>query len=193
MANVNAAFGLKPVRYRSGAPYAGACNIYVAKADYATALYVGDPVVRGGTYDSGYPTVTIATAGATNQITGVVIGFLPTPSIVTNGYGVASTLRYVMVADDPDLEFEVQEDSDSNAVEDTEMGLNANLASAAGNSYSHRSGWLLDSTSAGSDATFQVRILDAVHRSDNEFPANYAKLLVLINLHTERRSAVAGL
>lgn len=193
MANTNSAFGLKPVRDRGGKPYNGACNAYIVDSDDGTALFIGDPVVRSGTTLKGLPTVVRATAGATNQITGVVVGFVPNPSIVANGYRVASTEQVVLVADDPDLEFEIQEDSDSNAVEDVEMGLNANLASGSGSTYTKKSGFLLDSTSAGSDATYQLRIVGAPKRLDNEFPANYAKLFVIINLHTERRAAVAGL
>lgn len=193
MANSNMPFGLKPVRDAAGKPYNGACNPYIVDSGNGTALAIGDPVVRSGTTLKGLPTVVRATAGATNQITGAVVGFEPNPSIVANGYRLAATEQVVLVADDPDLEFEIQEDSDSNAVEDTEMGLNANLASGTLNTYTKKSGFTLDSTSAGADATYQLIITGAPRRLDNEFPGNYAKLFVRINLHTERRSAVAGI
>jgi hypothetical protein len=193
MANVNMAFGLKPVRYKTGAPYNGACNPYIVASGDSTALAIGDPVVRSGTTLNGLPTIVRATAGSTNQITGVVVGFEINPSIVANGYRLGSTEQVVLVADDPDLEFEIQEDSDSNAVEITEMGLNANLVAGTLSTYSKKSGFMLDSTSAAADATMQLRILGVPRRVDNEFPANYAKLLVMINIHTERPSAVAGI
>lgn len=193
MANVNQAFGLKPVRLKTGAPFNGAGNPYSVVTGDSTALYIGDPVVRTGEFSNGLPVVARATAGATNQITGVVIGFEINPSIVSNGYRVGSTAATVIVADNPDIEFEIQEDSDSNAVEAAEMGLNANLVSGSGSSTTKKSGFMLDSTSAGADATYQLRILGVPRRVDNEFPANYAKLLVMINLHTERPAAVAGL
>jgi len=193
MANANMAFGLRPVRYRSGAPYNGACNPYAVASDYATALAIGDPVVKAGSSIGPLATVARATAGATNQITGVIVGIVPTPSVAANGYLLASTGGTVLVADDPGLLFAVQEDSDSNAVEDTEVGLNANLASGTLNSYTKKSGFVLDSTSAGADATYQLTIQGAESRADNTFPGNYATLLVSINLHTERLGAVAGL
>lgn len=194
MANSSAAFGLKPVRLRSGAPYTGVCNTYVVPASDNTALYIGDPVVKAGSSSGAYPTVTLATAGATNQITGVIVGFVPTPSIVSNGYRLASTLATVLVADDPSLLFEVMEDSVGGDVAAASVGLNANLASGSGNSYTKKSGWVLDSSSAGADATYQLTIQGFADRVDNEYPTtDYAKLLVSINLHTERLGAVAGL
>lgn len=198
MANVQSAFGLRPVRYIGGAPYNGACNTYIAAASYATNLFIGDPVVITGTAVAGtsggtYQLINVATAGATNQITGVIVGFGPTPSIVSNGYGVASTLREVYVADDPALLFEIMEDSDGNAVELAEVGLNANLVSGSGSTATKKSGWMLDSTSAAADATFQLTIRNAPDRVDNEAAANYAKWLVSINLHTNRLAAVAGI
>lgn len=197
MANVNSAFGLRPVGHISGGGYTGRVRTYIAPASYATDLFVGDPVIATGTAVAGtsggaYQQVNRATAGATNQITGVVVGFEPTPAIVDTGYGAASTLRKVYVNDDPGTIFEIQEDSDSNAVELAEVGLNANLASGSGSTYTKRSGFLLDSTSAASDATYQLTIREAVDRVDNEAAADYCKWLVTINLHTNRLAAVAG-
>ncbi len=73
MANVNSAFGLRPVRYLGGGPYNGACNTYVALASYATNMFIGDPVVVTGTSVAGtsggsYQVINVATAGATNQM-----------------------------------------------------------------------------------------------------------------------------
>ncbi len=140
-----------------------------------------------------FEVINVATAGATNQITGVIVGFGPTPSIVQNGYGLASTLREVYVADDPNLLFEIQEDSAGNAVELSEAGWNANLVSGSGSTYTKKSGWMLDSSSAASDATFQLTIRNAIDRADNTAVEDYAKYLVTINIHTNRPAAVAGL
>ena len=46
MPNPNLAQGLTPVRYRSGAPYNGAANIYHVPATDGTALFLGDPVIH---------------------------------------------------------------------------------------------------------------------------------------------------
>lgn len=46
MANIDAPFGLRPIRHKSGAPYNGAVNPYYVASTYATALFIGDPVIR---------------------------------------------------------------------------------------------------------------------------------------------------
>lgn len=198
MANANSAFGLRPVRYLGGGPYNGATNMYVAPASYATNMFIGDPVVITGTSSAGisggaYPQINVATAGATNQITGVIVGFVPTPGIVSLGYGAASTLRQVLVADDPSLLFEIQEDSAGGAIALASVGLNTNLVSGTGSTYTKRSGWTADSSAVAGDATFQLTVRGFTDRADNEAAADYAKALVSINLHTNRVGAVAGL
>lgn len=198
MANANSPFGLRPVRTVTGRAWNGAANPYWAPAAYATALFNGDPVVRTGAMAVGptgetLPVVSLITAGATNQITGAVTGFEPTPDIVANGYGAASTLRKVYVADAPDLIFEIQEDAVGGAIALASVGLNCNLIAGNGSAYTKKSGWLLDSSTVLSDASYQVRIHSPAQRADNEVPAAYGKWLVTINLHTERLAPVAGL
>lgn len=193
MANTNAAFGGRPVASMLGSPYNGQANTYTAKADYATALYIGDPVVVVGTRGSGNQCVELATAGATNQITGFIVGFEPTPGIISLGYGAASTLRFPIVADSPEVLFELQEDAVGGAIAEASIGLNINLVSGSGNAYTKKSGWMIDSSTAGADATYQMTIRDIVTRVDNESATAYAKYICSINLHTRRLAAVAGI
>jgi hypothetical protein len=199
MPNANSAFGLRPVRYLGGAPYNGACNTYIAPASYATNMFIGDPVVItgvavAGTVGGAYNQVNVATAGATNQITGVIVGFEPTPGIVSLGYGAASTLRKVYVCDDPAVLFEMQEDSVGGNIALASVGLNANLVSGTGSTYTKRSGWMLDSSTVASDATFQVVVRGFSDRPENDVATDtYAKALVSINIHTSRYGAVAGI
>lgn len=193
MANTNAAFGGKLVGSLLGAPINGMANTYTAPASYATDIFIGDPVVVTGARSSGYQNVNVATAGATNQITGFVVGFIPTPGIISLGYGAASTLRYVLVADNPEAVFELQEDAVGGAIAEASIGLNINLVSGSGSTFTKKSGWMIDSSSAGSDATYQMIIRDIVTRVDNESATAYAKYICSINLHTRRLGAVAGL
>jgi hypothetical protein len=193
MANTNVAFGGKLVGSLLGSPINGAANTYTAKADYATALYIGDPVVVTGERASGYQVVQLATAGATNQITGFIVGFTPTPGIVSLGYGAASTLRFPIVADNPEALFELQEDAVGGAIAVASIGLNVDLVAGTGNSYTKSSGWMIDSSSAASGATLQMTIRDIVTRVDNEEATAYAKYICSINIHTRRLGAVAGL
>lgn len=184
MANVDSPYGLRPVRERDGSPYSGAANTYYVPATDATALFVGDPVILAGSADeSGVaPTVTRATAGATNRITGVVVGFQPNPAFVPFGYRPASTEMYVLVADDPDIEYAIQADADGIAA--AQIGLNANLTADAGSTATKRSGFYLDGSTPAADATFQLRVLGLEPQINNEVGA-YADVLVRINLPTE--------
>jgi hypothetical protein len=193
MANTNAAFGGKLVGSLLGAPINGAVNTYTAPASYATDLFIGDPVVVTGARASGHQVVNLATAGSTNQITGFIVGFEPTPGIVSLGYGAASTLRFPIVADNPEALFELQEDAVGGAIAVASIGLNVNLVSGSGSAFTKKSGWLVDSSTVASDATCQLTIRDIVTRVDNEEATAYAKYICSINLHTRRLAAVAGI
>lgn len=193
MANANAAFGGRPVGSLIGASLSGMVTTYSAPSDYATALYIGDPVVVTGARSNGFQNVNLATAGATNQITGFIVGFQPTASLVQNGYGVASTVRYPIVCDDPSAIFELQEDAVGGAIAEASIGLNVNLVAGSGSTYYKKSGWMLDSNTVGSDATYQMIIRDIVTRLDNASATAYAKYLCTINLHTKRLGALAGI
>jgi hypothetical protein len=183
MANANFASGLKPVRRFSGAPFNDAARRYSCPATYATALFIGDPVVKSGTSDAdGYSEVNSAASGG--AITGVVVGFEDIPSM-TLGYGAASTVRAVLVADDPELLFEVQEDAVGGALALASVGLNCDLISAAGSTATRTSGWMLDTSTAATTSTLQVKIVEFQHRADNMPASANSKVLVKINKHTE--------
>ena len=210
MANVDAPSGLKPVAYRSGASYNGAPRPYYIPSTYATALYIGDPVVKTGTSNTAAVTVpgggsfAIGTLpeinktaagdvdGDTKRITGVIVGFSPLATDLTKQYNPASTERVAYVADDPALVFEIQADG---AVPAASMGLNAVLIyTHAGSTTTGLSGAELDTTSdaPAADASNQLLILRAVNREDNDTTITHAKVLVAINCHTESHGQVAA-
>lgn len=188
MPNVNSPFGLSPWNVRTNSPYTGGGNTYFVPSTDSTALFIGDPVILAGSSGNAqpgpesYPTVTRATAGATNRITGVVVGFQPTPALQPFGYRPASTAMNVIIADDPELAFLIQADVDGVAAD--QVGLNANLTSGSGSTATKQSGFILDGTTPATDATFQLRILALAPQIDNEFGA-YARVLARINLPTE--------
>lgn len=189
MANTNAPGGLKPVRYASGAPYNGAANVYYVPASDGTALFFGDPVIIAGSGDAvGVPSVTRATAGSAGRITGVVVGFVPSATLNPYGYRPASTAAYVLVADDPNLLFEIQEDAVGGALAVTDIGLNADLVAGSGDTNTKQSGFQLDTSTKATTATLQLRIDSFQQRADNEVGAN-AKVLVRINLPTQTGAA----
>lgn len=184
MANANAPSGLTPVRYRNGAPWNGVARRYYVPATDSTALFIGDPVIIAGDGDAnGVPTCTRATAGSAGRITGVVVGFEPTGPFPAK-YRAASTAMYVLVADDPALLFEIQEDGVGGNLAATNIGQNIDLIAGSGSTTTGFSGFLADSSTAATTATLQLRIIGLSQRIDNAI-GSYAKWLVAINLPTE--------
>ena len=200
MANVDTPFGLRPIRHRNGAPYNGAVNPYYLRSDYAVATFIGDPVIKTGTsnlvavsaagvgdFDIGtLPTINKATAGATNRITGVIVGFAPLPNDLTKQYNPASTERVALVCDDPDVIFEIQSDG---ALSAAQVSLNAVLIyTSSGSTVSGLSGVELDSgtaTAPAADATYQLMIQRASNTPGNDITAAYCKVEVMISNHSE--------
>jgi len=208
MANVDAPSGLRPVRYKSGAPYNGAANPYYVPASYGTALFIGDPVVKVaagsnaaavavpsvGSFAIGtLPSIEKAGAGDTSVVTGVIVGFSPLATNLDLKHNTASTERVALVADDPFLVFEIQADG---AIPAASMGLNAVfIFTHSGSTTTGLSGVELDTTSdaPAADASNQLLILRGVNREDNDVTLIHAKVLVMINQHTENQGTVGAL
>lgn len=191
MANANTPKGLIPYRYVSGAPYNGAANVYFVPAAYATALYIGDPVKATGASDAnGIPVVQIGTAAGGAYTLGAIVSIVaagsPQVPILQNNpvYHPASTGQYVLVADDPNLLFMIQEDSVGGSIATATAGTkNADLIAGTGSTVTGYSGWQLDSSTIATTATLQLRIVQALQQVDNEIASANAKWLVKINLH----------
>lgn len=187
MANVNTPFGLKPIREAGSGTHNGGVNMYYHASSDGTALYVGDPVLKTGSADgAGVPAV--ARAAAAGAITGVVVGFVPNGTTDMAGYGAASTAYYLLVCDDPDTLFEIQEDGDGGNLAATDIGLNADIIVAAGNSYSLKSGVMLDTSTKATTATLPLKIVGLSERVGSVIGA-YAKVRVKINNHTEAHAS----
>jgi hypothetical protein len=189
MANADAPFGLRPVRYLSGAPYNGAANMYcVPAADSSAAIFVGSLVKLAGSADAnGIATVT-GMATTADVVIGAVVSVIPETSNSLI-YRANSTLRYVMVADDPNLVFEIQEDG---AIAATAVGNTCTVTGiATGSTVTGLSAMEMDSSevSATSDVDDDVRIIGLVQRPDNEIGTN-AKWLVRLNNHAYINASV---
>ncbi|MCP4613026.1 MAG: hypothetical protein GY845_30400 [Planctomycetes bacterium] len=187
MANADKPMGAVPVGHLNGSPWNGKFRMYYVPSTDSTAIFIGDFVKSAGSADATgkYPTVAQAAAG--DAIRGVVIGFASQPQVafdVTDlgrAYRPASTAMYAAVVDDPDVIFEVQEDSDAGAIAATAIGNNADVVVGSGDTTTGLSAMELDSSDVAT-STAQLRILGVVDREDNELGTN-AKLLVLINEH----------
>ena len=197
MANVDRPQGLVPVGYLNGAPWTGGGRVYcIPNTDDSNAYAIGDPVdIAGGSDGNGVATITLATAGTGNGILGAIVagaGALSyggqygvpadTPVVIP---AVKSRDYYVLVADDPNIIFEVQEEDGGTAFAATEVGLNANLMAGTNNGYI--STWEIDTASPAVTATLQVRLLGLSQGrwATNAF-GDWAKWLVFINNHRYR-------
>lgn len=197
MANTNAPFGMRPVRYVDGRAYNGAVDLYFATG--ATGVIrPGDPVVEAGSANTAavqdhaagtLPTCTIALDGSGDPITGVCVAVLPVTrdSLI---YRETSTDRIIAVARGADLIFEVQADAGGTALAATDVGLFAVLKAAT--TATLRSDWTLDTaTTPTTTAAFQLKIMGFGKGVKNEIGA-YAVVEVLINNHTLANIADGG-
>ncbi len=198
MANKDVRTGLKAVDHNGG-DYTGPTRLYFAPSTYSTGLFIGDPVTITGTSNTAVvrdhgigtmPEINITAVGTTNLISAVVVGIEPVnqDSAV---YGAASTERIMHCVDDPNIWYEIQADG---AVPAVDIGLNASLkATHGGSTVTGMSGYELDSGTTDAPATtlgFQLKIMRAVDRSDNDTTITHPKLIVLINQHSAANNSV---
>jgi hypothetical protein len=201
--NTNRAFGFRPVRYRSGAPYNGQFVLMAFSASDSAAAYIGDVLQFDSTnrataltdvYAPGIPFAKAPTSGVTTTaIRGVLAGLLPEPEFnhtATASLGrrhrVASTARYALVVDDVSVIFETQEDgNDWASATDNSIGKTGDFQYAAGSTTTGMSGSMLDSSDVNTNATRPFKVLNLSQRVDNfGFTASdtlsYAKYDVMI-------------
>jgi len=184
MANADAAFGLRPVRYLDGRPYNGA-SVKAFAFDTSTPLAIGDPLVLSGTAGAnGIPQ--FKRAAAAGPIDAVVVGLASSKGEDENVIlrDASRVIPATTSADDgafvhvvpatADLLFEVQEDSDSENVAIAEVGLHANLIYTAPDTVNGISKVELDSNTAATDTTagLAVKIFGLVENEDNDVGTN---------------------
>jgi len=183
--------GLSPHSYLNGSEWNGQATMYYIDSGDNNAYAIGDPVAVQGSADAnGVMRVTLATAGTGNALCGAIVstggirygGSLMDPSGLDTTIIPATKTKsyYILVADDPHLLFEAQEDGAGAFLAATDVGSNVNLVSGANNGYV--SGWLLDSNPVATTATLQCQLMRLVQRADNAM-GQYAKWLVRINNH----------
>jgi hypothetical protein len=202
MANVIGPRGFVPSRYLDGAPWNGAVNMYVLPAGDTAILSPGDAVktVAGGDAN-GIPY--IIKAAGTDTVRGVVIAILP---IMPNNVSLVGTNLdltvqnapatkakdyYVLVADDPSLLYEIQDDGITTAnLVAASCNKNATFTVANPTSPQQNSASVLLSSSIAVTSTFNLKIMGLIQRPNNSYGA-YASWLVRFNLH-EFNGGTAG-
>jgi len=174
--NQNAPRGFSPVDVRLEK-----CHLYYKSA--SVQLGIGDPVIRvaDSADPSGrYPAITRATTGA--AISGVVVGLQPIPGN-THNYLKAADAGYVIVCDDPNVEFIVQ---DNGAAILTAANLGQAIDSVAAIDCNVNTGvskYQLDAAALASGNTWiLVRCED---NPSNNVGSTYQRWIVKAALHTE--------
>jgi hypothetical protein len=186
MANIDAPFGLKPVRHLNGSPWNGQTIRMLIEDDDDTSYFVGDPVTITGTAGvddtSGIIVADIAVATVSNRIYGVVCSVEPKPDNLSRTYLKTLDGGYLNVCCDPDVIYEVQDDGTAALTGDV-LGANAMLtADTAGSTTTGLSGWELDASIVGANITYQLQVMGISQRPDNAFGVNCI-WEVLISLH----------
>lgn len=190
MPNVNAPFGARPVGSLNGAPYNGRITQYAVPASDGTAIFVGDFVKSVGTssFVGGQVLPNVAQAATGDVMVGVVVGVLAETQASTI-YRVASTLRVLLVADDPNALFEMQQVSTGTPLTANDVGLNANFVVAAGSTVTGLSGTTIDNTTEATTNTLDLKIVGMPAEVDNDYGsavgtgAASSRFLVRINRH----------
>lgn len=177
MANVDAAFGLKPLTKLDGSSLDNLVQDVYLPSSYATAVYVGTAVKRaadanaavvsgfvGGDRPAGtIPEVTISAAG--EAIDYVIVGFVPTADDgMGTADGAASTERIAKAIPVKDVVFEIQSSGSSFTV--TDMHNAADLASVGGNATTGISTSELDTTYGTTGQLTVVGISNDVSNQD---------------------------
>lgn len=188
MANATNIFGLRPVRHISGAPWNGQTIKCYVSASYATALFIGDPVLFSATLaekdpTGKHPTINKSAGTAGTIVRGVITSFEPNGDDLTKTYIPASTGGYAYVCMDPDVIFEIRGDGGGTLTK-VVPGQNAvMIASTSGSTSTGLSGMALDegtTTAPNTTQNFTLHILAIANKEDNALGDN-AIYEVLLN------------
>lgn len=198
--------GFKAVKHMNGSPYNGQSNVYVVAS--GQTFVPGDVVKLTGTSVSGFPEVTAATAAASENIVGVVVGLvngkldpvygkMTTGTISLDTPQTATAGAYVLVADSPDVVYSVEKATFTA----TDTGANLDISgSAGGNTVGVSQQILGTGTTAGNfkviglDITFQSLDPSVAGQSGYAQPAagdTNPRVLVVANAHVYQGGTTA--
>lgn len=197
MASVSRINGFRPVKTVTGAPWNGQGNVYFLDSGDSTVVMIGDAVKLAGDARAATGTPTVTRCGATDVPIGIVVGILfsgvgdvqnvpPVTDLNTPVYRRASTDRYVLVCDDPNVIYEVQYAGTSVAAATitANVGLNGQFTTTAGSTVTGASGMQLDSAGLATTATLPLKIVGFPQRPDNIPGDTYFSYWVKLNAAT---------
>ena len=193
MANLVSPRGFVPSRYANGATWAGAVTMYHIPLADTNQYNPGDVVKSSPNGDAnGLPDVTKITNG-TDTPRGVIISVLVAqPNSPSNvGINLDLTIQnipvtklhdyYVLVADDPMLLYELQDDG-LNVLTATSCNKNASFTVANPTSPQQNSATVLNTASVATTSTLNLKLQGLVQRPNNAF-GQYATWIVRFNQH----------
>lgn len=163
MANVGGAFGLRPVRHKSGAPWNGATVPCYCEDSYAVGLFIGDPiminVVTANKMVEGlHPTIILSAGTDGISARGVIVAFEPNPDNLSQQYRPASQERIAHVCMDPSVIYQIRDNGGGTPVKQW-VGLNAVMvATSSGDTTTGLSGMELDASSPAADQSMTLFI-----------------------------------
>ena len=211
MANVSRPRGMRPVGDLTGAAWNGKANVYRVNANATDAIGIGSVVMLSGAADDGGEGLPCAVkfvgelddggAGGTSGSVplGVVVGVQMSTAVGASldlpQYRAGSTSRLLLVCDDPNALFEIQEDANGGQYTAANVGLHAALTADTPSATTGFSNQEIDTSTAGANASFPVKVISFARRIDNEVSTSYAKLIVKFNKHayaTARSAALGG-
>lgn len=193
MANFVGPRGFVPSRYLNGACWNGAANMYHIPSTDTNQYNPGDAVKSAANGDAnGIPDVVKITNG-TDTARGVIVGCLT--AIPNNPSLVGSTLDltvqnipatktrdyYVLVVDDPQVLFELQDDG-LNALTATACNKNASYTVANPTAPQQNSATVLNTASVATTQGLSLKLVGLVQRANNSLGVN-ATWLVKLNQH----------
>lgn len=200
MANSTGIFGLRPVRMLDGSPWNGNVIKCYISASYATALFIGDPVLLSPTLTEKeatgkYPTINKSAGTAGTIVRGVIVGFEENADNLSQVYNPASTERYAYVCQDADVVFQIRGDG-GGTLTSVVPGQNAvMIADSSGDTATGLSGMALDegtTTAPNTTQNFTLHILAIANRDDNALGDN-ALYEVLLNTNENTTGRFLGI
>lgn len=187
MTNRDSIFGAKLIGHLQGNKISASIRTYTIPATDAVAVFMGDFVTHQG--DSAIGTEGLylpvaAQSAAADKVTGFVVAVNNSRDYENQLYRTASTLRDVMVCDDPYALFEIQANG---TVTSAMVGLNADITVGSGSTYTGLSGMELDIATVNTTATLPLRIIGIIPRVDNELGL-HTKLICMMNYTTYKNT-----
>jgi len=169
MANVNAAKGFVNPHMVGGKPYTGALR--KVKKEASVAIAIGDAVKSAGSGEAVTGIATVTTAAANERILGIVAGIEYSAAAPTRMQLAAADQDYIYIIDDPEVLFDIQEDSDANNLAVTDIGAGFDIIYAAPSAYTNYSGTMLDSSTAATSGR-TLKVLGLAQRVGNAIGTN---------------------